>query len=67
MILGILCMVICTLVAYVKSVIQKSAFDGFYPTVNLNTVLGLTVFFVALGICVSLAYTGSNPFIYFQF
>lgn len=34
---------------------------------NLNTVVGLSVFFVALGLTIGLAYVGSNPFIYFRF
>lgn len=34
---------------------------------NLNTVLGLVIFFVSLGLTIGLAYVGSNPFIYFRF
>lgn len=39
----------------------------FYPVMNLNSVLGLTAFFVFAGIILGLAFTGENPFIYFQF
>ena len=66
-ILGIICVLISTLIAYVNSLIKKSEFDGFYPTLKLNTILGQTVLYVMIGITIGLAYTGSNPFIYFQF
>lgn len=38
--------------------------EGF---LNLNTISGLTVFFIFIGLIVGLAYIGQNPFIYFQF
>lgn len=41
--------------------------DGYYPILDLGTVRGLTVFFVELGLILALAYTGENPFVYFQF
>lgn len=41
--------------------------DGFYPTVDLNTIPGLTIFFIAVGLILGLAFTGENPFVYFQF
>lgn len=41
--------------------------EGFYPTVNLNSVWGLAVFFTFVGLTLGLAYTGESPFIYFQF
>ena len=41
--------------------------DGFYPILNLERVWGLTLFFVELGVILALAYTGKNPFVYFQF
>ncbi len=66
-IFGVVCVLISTLIAYVKSVLKKSEFNGFYPTLKLNTILGQTVLFVMIGITIGLAYTGSNPFIYFQF
>lgn len=40
---------------------------GFCPVMNLITISGLTVFFVFIGIILGLAFTGENPFVYFQF
>ncbi len=40
---------------------------GFIPLMNLNTVTGLTVYFVFVGLILGLAFTGENPFVYFQF
>ncbi len=56
-----------TAVAAIRSVRQKTAPEAFYPQVDLNTIAGQTIFFVALGLTLGLAYTGSNQFIYFQF
>ena len=66
-ILGIVCVLISTFVAYVRSLLRKTEIEGFYLTVNLETVFGLVLLFVAIGVCFMLAYTGSSPFIYFQF
>ncbi len=44
-----------------------SRVNGYYPILDLGTVRGLTVFFVELGLILALAYTGENPFVYFQF
>ena len=41
--------------------------DGYYPVLNLNSVKGLTIFFIVVGLILGLAYTGENPFVYFQF
>lgn len=41
--------------------------NAFYPQFNLNSVLGLAIFFAEIMIIVGLAYTGGSPFIYFQF
>ena len=40
---------------------------GFYPVLDLSSFWGLVLFFVELGLIAGLAYTGANPFIYFQF
>lgn len=40
---------------------------GFCPIMNLNTITGLTMFFVFVGLILGLAFTGENPFVYFQF
>ncbi|MBR5518904.1 MAG: MBOAT family protein [Clostridia bacterium] len=66
-IFGIECVLISTIVAWIRSRIKKTDIQGFYLTVNLETIWGLVVLFVAFGLCFSLAYTGSSPFIYFQF
>ena len=41
--------------------------EGFYPMLRLDTVFGLTVFFFVVGLTFALAYTGDQPFVYFQF
>ena len=40
---------------------------AFTPIMNLNTIAGLTVYFVFVGLILGLAFTGENPFVYFQF
>lgn len=66
-ILGIVLMVVCTGIAMIRSARQGEKPMGYYPTVKLATIPGLVVFFVILGLTLGLAYTGNNPFIYFQF
>ena len=66
-ILGIVCVVVCTLMAIIRSLLNKTEIQGFYFTLNLESVYGLVILFVALGVCFMLAYTGGSPFIYFQF
>ncbi len=44
-----------------------SSVNGYYPVMNLDSISGLTTFFVFVGIILGLAFTGENPFIYFQF
>lgn len=66
-VLALVLTVIFTGVAMIRSAKQKTAPEGFYPMVNLNTVWGLTILLVAIGLAVGLAYTGSSPFIYVQF
>ena len=41
--------------------------EGYYPVLDLDRVGGLAVFFIVLGLIVTLAFTGENPFVYFQF
>ena len=41
--------------------------DGFYPILNLNCIWQLSLFFIAVGMLLCLAYTGDHPFVYFQF
>ena len=66
-ILGILLTAVCTSIACIRSKKQKTTPDGFYLELDLNTIIGMTIFLVVLGMTLGLAYTGSNPFIYFQF
>ncbi len=61
---------LCTaagLVAAVRSRRLGTELEGFYPTVDLGSVGGLTVFFFFVGLTLALGYTGQSPFIYFQF
>lgn len=41
--------------------------SGFCPILNLGTITGLTAYFVFVGLILCLAFTGENPFVYFQF
>jgi alginate O-acetyltransferase complex protein AlgI len=73
LIVAILLVVAATVFAIIKNRLplysnDKSAeINGFYPMLNLMKFWHLVVFFIAIGIVIGLAYTGSNPFIYFQF
>lgn len=65
---AIILIAVCFAIAAIRSKkLKLPTVEGFYPFVNLNTVFGLTVFIVFTGITLALAFTGSNPFIYFQF
>ncbi len=56
-----------SLCAIIKSRRNGSSFQGYYPTVALDRVWGLAIFFIFIGLTLGLAYTGESPFIYFQF
>lgn len=61
-------LVISTICAVVKADNKDlRKIDGFYPILNLDSTVELTIFFVTVGLIFALAYTGDNPFIYFQF
>ena len=65
---AIILLAVCTFAAVMKKRSKDlSETDGYYPIVDLSTVRGLTVFFVFVGLIIGLAYTGDNPFVYFQF
>ena len=64
---GIILMLISTIIAGIKSYKEKKEVQGFYLLVNLETIFGIACLFVAIGLCIALAYTGSSPFIYIQF
>ena len=66
-ILGLGCVALATLAAVLRGRKLGGPIDGFYPQMRLNTIPGLTVFFLFVGLTLGLAYTGENPFIYFQF
>lgn len=58
----------CTIAAAVKSRKEgEMSINGSYPVVSLNKISGLTVFFVFLGLILIFAFTGEQPFVYFQF
>jgi len=58
---------IATFIPVVKAWRHSSDPDAFYPMVSLHAIWGLVVFFTAIGLTFILAYTGTSPFIYFQF
>lgn len=67
-IFAIVLLAICELVAIIRSKkLKENNVTGFYYIANLNSFWGLTLFWVFLGLTIGLAYTDSNPFIYFQF
>ena len=66
-ILGLACVALATLAAVLRGRKLGGPIDGFYPQVKLSTIPGLLVFFLFVGLTLGLAYTGENPFIYFQF
>ena len=56
-----------TICAVIKSNTDLKATDGYYPLLDLDSTVGLTLFFVMIGLILGLAYTDNNPFVYFQF
>ncbi len=67
-VLGIIIIIISYSVAFFKSKKNNSnTINGFYPVLDLNKFSSLVIFFVFTGLIIALAFTGSNPFIYFQF
>lgn len=65
---AIIILIVSTVFAVRRSKKQKlKHIEGYYPTVKLNTISGLTVFFLVCGLICCLAYVGENPFVYFQF
>ncbi len=67
-IFSIALIIIATAFAVIKA--KKAgtkAVNGYYPVLNLNKTTSLILFFTEILIIVMLAYTNSNPFIYFQF
>ena len=61
-------LIISEILAAVKAKREHNTdINGFTPVMNLNTITGLTIFFVFVGVILGLAFTGENPFVYFQF
>lgn len=61
-------LLIATLAAWRRAKKQGlSEVEGYYPLADLSTVRGLTVFFVACGLTIMLAYFGETYFIYGRF
>ena len=61
-IFGIVLTLAANIYAYLKN--NKNAY---YPIFDLNTVQGLFLFFLLIGLTIGLAYVGNNPFIYAAF
>lgn len=66
-IIAIIILILGEIYAYIKSKKNKSQIDGFYIIMDLTKISSLIVLFTFIGIILGLAYTNSNPFIYFQF
>lgn len=64
---AIVILLISTICAVIKNHKELRGTEGYYPKLNLNSIIGLTIFFVVIGLILGLAYTGNNPFVYFQF
>ncbi len=60
-------LIISTIIAERKARKENMEINGFYPILNLKSITGLTIFFIVIGLILALAYTGENPFVYFQF
>ncbi|MCF0186904.1 MAG: MBOAT family protein, partial [Bacteroidaceae bacterium] len=61
---AISCLILGTVAAYIKSKKEATAFDGFYPVMNLKTVPGLVAFFTFTGLTLILGYFANSVFIY---
>lgn len=65
--IAIIILLLSTICAVVKNHKDLRGTDGYYPILNLDSILGQTIFFVMIGLILGLAYTGFTPFVYFQF
>lgn len=67
-IVGIAVVLAATLVAVIKAKKNnEKKTNGFYPILNPDKIGHQIIFITVLGLIIIFAYTGSNPFIYFQF
>jgi len=67
-IIAIVVLLIGTVAAVMKSKKSNNKnISGFYPILNLDRFTSWLILFLFAGVILALAYTNSNPFIYFQF
>lgn len=67
-IVSVVIVLVATLVAFVSAKKKnEKTVSGFYPILNLEKMSHQIIFITAIGLLIIFAYTGSNPFIYFQF
>lgn len=67
-IVSVVVVLVATIVAVISAKKKKEkVVNGFYPIFNPEKMSHQIAFITALGLLVIFAYTGSNPFIYFQF
>lgn len=63
--ISLVLMILCTISAYRHS--DGNRIEGYYKVFDLDKIYSLVILFVMIGLTIGLAYTGSSPFIYFQF
>lgn len=67
-VVSVITVLIATLVAVISAKKKNEKnINGFYPVLDMSKMSSQIIFITALGLIVIFAYTGSNPFIYFQF
>lgn len=67
-IVSIIAVAVATVVAVISAKKKnEKTINGFYPILNPDKMSHQIIFITCLGLIVIFAYTGSNPFIYFQF
>ncbi len=66
--IALILLAISTIIAIIHSHKNgEKEVNGYYYTVDLKKTSGLTIFFVFIGLIICLAFTGEQPFVYFQF
>lgn len=63
LIITLFVVIVSTIFVYMKN----KKIESFYPVFNLKTIKGLVIFITFTGLVIMFAYTGANPFVYFQF
>jgi alginate O-acetyltransferase complex protein AlgI len=67
-IVAVLVLLCAAITAIAKAHKTKSKeINGFYIILDLSKFRNLVIFFLFIGLIIGLAFTGANPFIYFQF